>query len=152
MDEKREFVELKNARVDEQRAVMEQIIEDGVCPFCPENLRRYHTQPVLREGAYWILTFNQWPYEHTKHHLLAIAKKHIEHLNDLPEDAGAELIEHFKWAAQEYEMHGGGIAMRFGAPHLSGGTVLHLHAQLIHPDTDAPDYEPTRIKIGKPKM
>jgi ATP adenylyltransferase len=146
----KEFVDLNNARVEEQRAVMEQIIKDGVCPFCPENLARYHKPPILREGAHWVLTTNQWPYKHTKHHLLAIAKTHVEHLAALPAGSMEELGEHFAWAVTKFDIKGGGMIMRFGDSDLAGSTVVqHLHAQLIEPDLNSPGYEPVRAKIGK---
>ena len=144
----KEFVNLNNARVDEQREVMSQIITDGLCPFCSENLAKYHKKPTLREGACWILTSNQWPYEHTKHHLLAIAKIHVEHIDALPPGAMDELGEHFKWGTKEFNIKGGGIVMRFGDSDLAGSTVRHLHAQLIETDLNSPGYEPVRAKIG----
>jgi ATP adenylyltransferase len=146
-----DFVNVDHARLEEQRIVMNTIVADGVCPFCPEYLARYHKLPILREGEFWILTDNQWPYEHTKNHLLAITKKHIENISDLPAEAYAELMEHFQWAIKERNISGGGVSMRFGDSDKSGGTVKHLHAQLVEPDIDAPDYEPVRIKIGKSK-
>ncbi|MDB5188178.1 MAG: Histidine triad domain protein [Candidatus Kaiserbacteria bacterium] len=151
MANEKAFVNLDNARLDEQRAVMNIIVEDGVCPFCPEYLARYHKKPILREGEFWILTDNQWPYEHTKNHLLAITKNHVEAIDELSPEAYAELMEHFRWAIKERNITGGGIAMRFGEPEKSGGTVRHLHAQLIEPDIESPDYEPVRVKIGKSK-
>lgn len=147
--EQKTYVNLQNARVEEQRQVMEQIVQDQVCPFCPDSLSKYHKRPILREGIYWVLTENQWPYEHTKQHLLAITKEHIEDLDELSPEAFAELMEHFKWAITDREIPGGGISMRFGDPEKSGGTVRHLHAQLVEPDLNDPAYEPVRIKIGQ---
>ena len=143
------FVNLNNARVDEQRDTMNRIVEDGVCPFCRDHLAKYHKKPILREGTHWLLTTNQWPYEHTKHHLLAIATEHVEHFCDLPEGALEELGGHFAWATKEFEIPGGGILMRFGPYEKAGSTVRHLHAQLIEPDLDSPGYEPVRAKIGR---
>jgi ATP adenylyltransferase len=143
------YVDLRNARVDEQRAVMNKIVQDGVCPFCMEHLAKYHSKPALREGAHWILTENQWPYEHTKRHFLAITKVHLEHIKDLPAGAMEELGEHFSWAAKEFGIEGGGVVMRFGNSDLAGSTVAHLHAQLIEPDIHSPGYEPVRAKIGR---
>lgn len=145
------FVDLDNARVDEQREVMRDIIDAEHCPFCPENVQKYHKQPILKVGTYWLVTANQWPYEHTKLHLLIILKKHGERLADMPVEAGCELIELAQWAEQEYKMPGGGLAIRFGDTNYSAGTVAHLHAQLLQPDIDAPDYDekPVKVKIGK---
>lgn len=147
----KKFVDLDNARLDDQKAVMQDIIAADHCPFCPENLLKYHKEPILKEGRYWLLTTNQWPYANTKVHLLLIHKTHIEHLSELDPASGAELIELAQWAAKEYAIPGGALAMRFGDTEYSAGTVAHLHVQLLLPDIDAPGYdsEPVRIKVGK---
>ncbi len=143
------FVDLDNARLDEQRQVMSEIADQQHCPFCLENLRKYHKQPILKEGKYWIITPNQWPYEHTKIHLLAIYKTHAERLHEIDPAAGAELIQMFGEIEKEQQIPGGGLAMRFGDTEHSSGTVRHIHAQFIVPDIDVPDYQPVRFKIGK---
>ena len=129
--EKKDFINVKEVRVDEQRAIMEQIVKDGVCPFCMENFTRYHKQPILRDGERWILTPSQWPYENTKHHFLAVSKKHIERIEELQAEDITELLEHFKWANKEYEFPGGAFFMRFGNMKYNGSSVAHLHAQLL---------------------
>ncbi|MDO8510166.1 MAG: HIT domain-containing protein [bacterium] len=146
------FVNIGEARLPEQKSVMEQIIKDGVCPFCPENLRRYHKEPTLREGKYWLLSKNQWPYEHTNAHFIAIHKEHIEHIKDLAPEAGAELVVLFAWAAREYNIPGGAVAIRFGESEHGnyGSSVLHLHAHLIQPDLENPQGEKIKFKIGQP--
>lgn len=127
---------------------MEQIIADGVCPFCMENFTRYHKKPILRDGTYWVLTQSQWPYKNTKHHFMAVAKKHIESITDLDPRAMGELLEHFQWAAKEYDMPGGAFFMRFGNMKYNGSSVAHLHAQLLQGDCDAPGHEHVRVKLG----
>ncbi len=143
------FVDLDNARVDEQRQVMANIITNDECPFCPENLSKYHTKPILKETAHWLLTENAWPYDHTQLHLLAILKTHAEQLSELPAGAGEELLQLFAEVEKENHVPGGGIALRFGDTNYSAGTVKHLHAQFIWPAVEKPDFEPVRIKIGK---
>lgn len=147
----KKHVDLDNARVDEQRAVMEQIIEDDQCPFCLENLRQYHKEPILQETNHWILTPNQWPYQNTQLHLLAIYKDHATQLRHLKPAAGRELIKLFQWVEAEYNVPGGGWAMRFGDTDYSAGTVNHIHAQFLVPDIHASNYaeKPVRLKIGK---
>lgn len=148
------YINVNQARSEEQRAVMEQIQKDGVCPFCPEHLHKYHKGPIIKESDHWILTKNQWPYEHVKIQLLAIHKTHIEHLKELSPEAGKELFELFSWASQKYNMPGGAVAIRFGSnPELGnyGSSVLHIHAHLIEPDLANPAGEKIRFKIGHPK-
>jgi diadenosine tetraphosphate (Ap4A) HIT family hydrolase len=146
---KNQHVDLDNARVDEQRQVMQEIIDADHCPFCSENLAKYHTQPILKEGKFWLVTTNQWPYTFTKLHLLFIHKNHITTLQEMDPAAGKELIELAQWAEAAYQVPGGGLAMRFGDTDYSAGTVAHLHAQFLVPDIEAEGYEPVRIKIGK---
>jgi len=149
---KKELVRVEHSRFSDQRKVMEQIVEDGVCPFCPENLRRYHREPVLKETEFWFLTKAQWPRENSRYTFLAILKKHTEKLADLPSGAGEELFELLREIEKEYAIPGGGFLMRFGQMDYSGASVLHLHLQLAVPlDPAAPNYEPVRFKIGKSK-
>ncbi len=144
----KEFVDLRFARFDDQRAVMEQIIKDGGCPFCPENLSKYHKQEILKVGKYWILTYNQWPRENTKHHLLAIYKPHAEKLSDISAEAGKEFFELMVWAEVKFKVKGGAFAVRFGDSTYSAATVKHIHAQFMVPDIGKKGYEPVRFKIG----
>lgn len=147
------FVNLNNARLDQQRQAMEKILEGGFCPFCREHLGKFHRKPILKETAHWLLTENQWPYKNTKVHLLAIYKKHIETLGELKPKAGKELVELAKWIEIRYRLAGGTLAlgMRFGEPEINCGTVRHLHAQFISAAiTDRTDsnYESVRFRAG----
>ncbi|HEX7018198.1 MAG TPA: hypothetical protein VF209_04810 [Patescibacteria group bacterium] len=143
------FVDIDNARVDEQRREMELIMERGHCPFCPENLALYHKKPNLKDGKYWTVSENQWPYENVKLQLLAIYKTHAESITELDPAAGEELLRFFSEIVEEYKIPGGGLAMRFGDTDYSAGTVAHIHAQFIWPNIDKPDFKPVRFKIGK---
>lgn len=145
---KNKFINVNNSRKQEQIEVMQKIAEQQHCPFCLENLKLYHKQPILEEGRYWILTTNQWPYQHTKYHFLLIYKEHATKLADLKAEAGAELFTMLKKLEKKYHFEGGGFAMRFGDTDFSAGTVNHLHVQLVVPDAMAKDFEPVKIKIG----
>ena len=61
-----------------------------------QNLSEYHKKPIIKEGKYWILTDNQWPYKKIKHQVLAIYKNHIEHIEEIDPEAGKELIGLFQ--------------------------------------------------------
>lgn len=147
------YVDLDNSRLEEQKKVMENIIKADHCPFCPQHLKKYHHKAILKTGRYWLLTENQWPYLHTKVHLLAIYHQHVEKLADLNIEAGKELFQLMQWAEKKYQIPGGALCLRFGRTDYSAGTVKHLHAQLIQPDIHHPDYlqEPVKLKIGKTK-
>jgi len=145
---KNDFININNSREKDQTEVMQKIADQAHCPFCEENLRLYHKKPIIKESLYWLVTENQWPYKHTKHHFLLIYKKHVTKLEELETAAGGELFDLIKELEKEYQFEGGGFAMRFGDTDFSGGTVNHLHVQLVVPDAMAKDFEPVRIKLG----
>lgn len=148
------FINTNLVRREDQRVVMEEIRKQGHCPFCRENLEKYHTAPILKEGKFWVFTDNQWPYENIKHQLLAIYKTHVEHISEIDPEAGSELFSFFSEEAKKRNIAGGGIAIRFGSSeHGSyGSTVLHIHAHLIEPDLEAlEETEAWRFKFGQPK-
>ncbi len=145
---KNSFININNSREAEQIEVMQKIADEAHCPFCEENLRLYHKNPILKEGRYWLVTNNQWPYKHTKHHLLLIYKTHATKLAELDSAAGTELFSIVKELEQEFAFEGGGLALRFGDTDFSAGTVNHLHVQLVIPDAMAKDFEPVKIKLG----
>lgn len=151
MSQKIRKPDLLNAREGAQKQAMEQMLAADHCPFCEENLDKYHQKEILKNGKHWLLTWNQWPYFNTKHHLLFILKTHCEELSELDPDAGRELIEMCQWAEQEFGLDGGGVFMRFGDTEFSGGTIPHIHAQMMVPDIDAKDFDenPVRAKFGR---
>lgn len=144
------FVNLKNARNKEQRRLMEKIQKGGFCPFCPKHLEKSELEPVLKNGAYWHLRKNRWPYKSTLVHLVAIHHKHAAKLSDLNPKAFAELLKLFQWAEHKFGAIAGGIGMRFGKPTLNGASVDHLHAHFIVPDpnTKKRGYKTVRMKFG----
>ena len=129
---KKLFVELSSARLPEQARVMEEIKKDGVCPFCSENLKKFHKKPILREGKYWLLTPNQWPYENTKIHLLIISKKHLEKIGEVSRSSWAEMGELISWSEKKFKMKSGAVGIRFGDPKKNSASVRHLHVQLLN--------------------
>jgi ATP adenylyltransferase len=142
------FVDLTKARYQDQHDVMQEIADEGHCPFCPEHLHKYHKQPILRQGEHWTVTPNQWPYENTRLHLLAITSYHTETLSDLRQGSMDELLGHLQWAELTYKIAAGGLAMRFGDLRKNGATVNHLHAHLIVPEDNLPPKTKVRFKIS----
>ena len=154
MSGKNKHINLSAVRREDQAKVMEEIDQANECPFCRENLEKYHKNPILKEGKFWILTDNQWPYEKIRHQLLAIYIKHIEHINEMDPEAGQELVEMFSEETRKRNIPGGGIAIRFGKSEDGnyGSSVLHIHAHLIEPDLRAlASDEAWKFKFGQPK-
>ncbi len=124
-------VNLAHARTKFQRDVMQRIKNDKVCPFCEEHFLKYHTKPIIKKGTHWIITENFQPYEGTKHHLIAVSRKHVTSFAELSAAAHAELLKLFIEQMKARGISGGAMFMRFGDTDYTGGSVEHLHAQLI---------------------
>lgn len=135
---KKTHVLLENARYDDQRGVMEDIRARGECPFCLENLSKYHKNPIIAENKHWIATENAWPYAHTSRHILFIAREHILGIADTSPEHIAALWRLARELGERLGFNAGGLCIRFGEPERTGGTVRHLHAHVIvgHPKDD----------------
>jgi diadenosine tetraphosphate (Ap4A) HIT family hydrolase len=128
--------------------VISGIKEDGVCPFCPENLLKYHKNPILKEGVYWLFTKNMYPYEGAKYHILIIHKKHIGKFEEIAPEAWDEIRSLIGSFMKEENIPGGTFVMRFGDTDYTGATVSHLHANLISPDTEDKNRKPIIARVG----
>lgn len=141
----RALVNVGNAR-DANRDQMKQIEAEGICPFCPEHLQRFHSPPIIHKGRHWVLTHNEHPYQGTNLHLLAIARNHIDTLCDLPPGAGEELFSMMQWAETHFLIEAGAVCLRFGDVMRGAATVAHLHCHLIVPEPGS--IEPARFRIS----
>jgi len=144
----KEFVNLEHARTSEQKAVMKKIKEAGVCPFCPEHFQKYHSKKILRESKWWTLTENMSPYEGSRVHLIFVYKQHITMLSEISEEGLKNLFDLTNKAIKEYKIVGGTLLFRFGDTNYTGGSVGHLHAQLITGGPANSTKEGIRVKIG----
>jgi ATP adenylyltransferase len=127
--------------------IINKIVEDGVCPFCPEYLAVYHPNPVIKEGQYWLYTKNAYPYKGTVHHFLIIHKAHIEDFKDITPAAWLELQELINAMAHDHGIKGGALVCRFGETKYTGASVAHLHAQIIvGPGKN--EAEPVLMRVG----
>jgi ATP adenylyltransferase len=127
--------------------VIQQIQKDGVCPFCPEQLLKYHKNPILKDGKYWLITENMYPYKGAVHHFLIIHKIHISHMNEISPEAQHELFEINNWLFETYKILGGTFVMRFGDSKYTGASVTHLHAHIIVSD-GSQNREPILARVG----
>ncbi len=139
----------ENARTEEQKKLMAQIEQDGVCPFCSEHFRRYHPKPILKESDFWFVTENMSPYEGTAQHFLFVYKpQHVTHLEDIDKEALADLLILTQWVTSTYSIDGASLFMRFGNTERNGSSVAHLHAQLIVGGKQSDGKEPIKVKLG----
>ena len=148
------FVDGENvrARPDEGKyaSVINQIAKDGVCPFCPEHLTKYHKNP-LDERQFWWVTDNMYPYKPSKHHRLIIHKTHVSHIDQVEPAAWSELKEIFLQEVAERNIRGGTLIMRFGETKFTGASVSHLHAHIVQSDPDDAGYDKVKglmMRIG----
>lgn len=133
---------------EKYKDVIDGISKDGACPFCPENLTRYHKNPILKDGKYWLLTDNMYPYKGAKHHILLIHKSHIEDTDEIEKGAWTELFEIIQSEIKNRNIGGGTFYVRFGNTAYTGASVSHLHANLISPDIDGENREPIMARVG----
>ena len=122
---------LDATRDPRQRAKMKKMQNLNDCPFCRHNLKTLHDAPIEREGTWWSITRNDYPYEGTRVHYLAIAHEHLTHISELTPEAFAELGTLMQELAREHDVDGGALFMRFGNVMKTGATIAHLHVHLI---------------------
>ncbi len=133
---------------DTYKKVIEQIQNDKVCPFCPDQLEKYHKNPIIKKSEYWTLTTNMYPYKNAKFHFLLILKSHKNNTRELSKEEWAELHTHTNWLVDEYKLYGGTLMMRCGDTSHTGASVTHLHAHFVSPDFDNPEREPIMARLG----
>lgn len=140
-------VDPRNARSDHYREVITEIVEEKVCPFCPETFK-WHTKPILRDDGHWLITENFQMYENAQFHFLVISKEHKENFSQLTTEDFRSIAGLINWATEEYKIAGGGITMRFGDTLYTGATIKHLHAHLIVPIVEDGQPLPVYFPIG----
>lgn len=109
-----------------------EIIEAGICPFCPETFL-WHPWPILHRVGDWIITRSGWPYENTEYHFLIIGDKHLTTDIEMAikDNIGVQLLT--RWAVNRFDLKGWGRVDRSGETDHTGATVQHLHFHLIQP-------------------
>lgn len=147
------FVDLNNtqSRPDgKYNEVIQKIQEDGVCPFCVDNLKKYHKNELI-ETEYWWVTDNMYPYKPVKNHRLLIHKDHISHVNEISNKAWIEMQNILNEETKKLDIKGGTLIMRFGETRFTGGSVSHLHAHIVQSDPDSESYDSSKglaMRIG----
>ena len=130
----KQFVDVRYAKSKEYRQVLDRILAEGKCPFCPDNFT-HHTQPILNRVGTWLITRAAFPYENVLEHFLLIGEAHKEHISELTHDDMEAVRQLVVWATREFGLKGGGVAFRFGDTQYTGATVCHLHVHFIVPAT-----------------
>jgi ATP adenylyltransferase len=139
---------LNAARRKEQLRRMISLEERKICAFCPENIAKETTSPIQYETKHWMVKDNDFPYENTKIHILIISKKHVKSISELPKPARAEFLDVVSWIEKKYKLKSYAVGFRSGDFRFNGGSVEHLHAQVIVGDVSQPNYTPVRFKMS----
>ena len=147
-EKKESFVNTANTRPGVYDAVIKDIAEKKVCPFCPEQLANFHKNPILIEKKYWLATDSMYPYTNAKNHILFVHKNHLEHFSDLSKEAREELWEIAEECLSLKKMAGGTLLMRFGDTRYTGASVNHLHAHIICGDPEKEKREIVLARVG----
>lgn len=119
-------------RSEEYRADLTQILESGICPFCPGG-KTLQAQKIEHENDSWYLTHNYVPLKNTMWHFLLIPKRHVEKREHLKQKEVRDLWSMQKWIDDRYQGTGSVLYGRSGEPKSVGATVAHIHFQLIIP-------------------
>ena len=135
MDKEERLGMVTNARTAEQRGHMTATLGKGECPFCKVDEK---INKIIKEGVYWRMWHNPFPYPHHRQHIVIASIKHINQLSKIPPQIGWELIEFLAWAEKEFGIPGGAFVMRFGSLEYNAGTLTHLHAHIQVPDLTGP--------------
>lgn len=127
--------------------VIKKIQEDGICPFCSENLKKYHKMPILQHSRYWLTTTNMYPYKGSKKHLLIIHSEHITDVSEISREAWLDLHDVIGEIARKHHINGATLLLRFGDTNYTGASVSHLHLQLVSGSPN-PDNPPILARVG----
>lgn len=129
---------LDTARVEAQRAKMERLHRENICAFCPEYFDEFHDNPIELKTDHWLVTKNDYPYEHTSLHLLVIPTEHATTVSELSAAAQADYLDVIAKAEKHFKLTAYGVAMRSGDFRYNGGSVKHLHAHILVGDFNDP--------------
>src|SRR4030042_3498960 len=94
---KKKIVDITYAKAEEYAKILKKVIQEGKCPFCPEDFK-YHPKPILNKTKNWFITPNTWPYKNARCHFLIIGKKHKKNLNELLLTDWKEIRQLADWA------------------------------------------------------
>jgi diadenosine tetraphosphate (Ap4A) HIT family hydrolase len=125
------LVAVNNSRSAEQSKQMRQAAETGKCPFCHINWTR---NKLIKEGEFWYLMYNLYPYPGQKQHLVLVLKRHFTSFEGLAPEERLEWFSLNEHAMREFNIPGGALVMRFGDLDYSAGTIAHLHSHIQVPD------------------
>lgn len=140
------------ARSKDQLKQMQDLAGRGVCAFCPEHIEAEHREPIELNTGHWLVTKNDYPYEHTTLHLLLIPHEHVRTFSALSPAARTDFAETIQKVEAQWKLGSYALGMRSGDMRYNGGSVEHLHAHIVVGNVDEAGHEPVRFKMSsRPK-
>lgn len=128
------YVDIENVRNEEMRKKWQKIIDDGIDPFNPQQVENYIDGEITMKGTHWYVFQNDHPYPGIKHQFVIVTNEFKTSFTELTKEEQNELYTIAEILITKHKITGGGLIMRFGDTKLSGGSVIHLHGQLLVPD------------------
>lgn len=114
-------------------------LEEIFCPFCyvtpPKNTA---IERILKDGEYWRVFHNPFPYLGLKYHIIIATKEHLTLIGEVLPEMEAELFEHIEWVNREFKIPGGGTISKFGDPKYHTGSQEHIHFHFLQPGGTVP--------------
>jgi diadenosine tetraphosphate (Ap4A) HIT family hydrolase len=136
-----------NARGEEQRQKMLDLEASGTCIYCPEHLGPAGNNRILLSNTTWALVTNAFPYPGSLHHMMLVPVEHVSRLTELSpmcREGYWDILERMERELNlDYHVDG----VRNGDPAFTGGTIVHLHIQVIVSDPNH-NGEPPKIYAG----
>lgn len=128
------YVNVNNTRGVEMRQKWEAIMDDNIDPFDPKYVESYIGGKIIKRGMYWYVFQNDHSYPGTKYQFVIVTNEFKRSFTELTKEEMVEFFAIAETLTMEYQITGGGLIMRFGDTNVSGGSVMHLHGQLLVPE------------------
>lgn len=128
------FVDIENTRSEEMRQKWQKILDSGENPFDLKNIKKWIGGEIIDTRDHWFVFQNDHPYEGAKHQFVIVSKKFHKNITEFSAEEWVDLHSMLHRLITKYKITGGGFSMRFGDTKLSGGSVVHIHAQLTVPE------------------
>ena len=95
------------------------------------DFEKKHSSPILREQKLWFVTKNDFPYVGVVHQYLIISKRHTTKATNLSPKEWSEFGIMLKWLSKHLKVKGYSLFIRSGDMKLTGGSLDHIHFQLL---------------------
>ena len=128
------YVNINNVRSEEMKKKWQRIIDDNVDPFDPQHVEKYIDGKILMRFTYWYVFKNDHPYPGIDHQFVIVSNEFKTSFTEITKDEMFEFYLTAEILTKEYGIIGGALIMRFGDTTFSGGSVMHLHGQLLVPE------------------